>query len=274
MRDGTSKSPSRPRSRRNLAVSGSACTALGRPAVEPYTGSPTMALRRDVAPASPVATRLPRTTRLRFALHGAQRRKDFAVTCQLVPGVPHLRFGSCTSPRAFGLGFLQTPPRDDALALLLAFGSSFTWLGDFHPDSSVPCPAHTFRSGFDERFCGFPEIFICSVESIEYRFSAIIGRCIPAEEFLNFLVELLSGTQPSLIRGAKLGHVVFHSYLHTLPRSCNTGGDGYIIASVACAMRTIKPARHICPLVQKQPHSPSAQDRCPCPQNDETENTL
>src|SRR5229473_4681279 len=73
MRDGTSKSPSRPRSRRNLAVSGSACTALGRPAVEPYTGSPTMALRRDVAPASPVATRLPRTTRLRFALHGAQR---------------------------------------------------------------------------------------------------------------------------------------------------------------------------------------------------------
>src|SRR5712692_5078015 len=69
--------------------------------------------------------------------------EDFAVTCQLVPGVPHLRFGSCTSPRAFGLGFLQTPPRDDALALLLAFGSSFTWLGDFHPDSSVPCPAHT-----------------------------------------------------------------------------------------------------------------------------------
>ena len=32
----------------------------------------------------------------------------------------------------------------DALALLLAFGSSYTWLGDFHPDSSVPCPAHTF----------------------------------------------------------------------------------------------------------------------------------
>src|SRR6266487_5326747 len=70
--------------------------------------------------------------------------EDFAVTCPLVPGVPHLRSGSCTSPRAFGLGFLQTPSHDDALALLLAFGSSYTWLEDFHPDSSVPCPAHTF----------------------------------------------------------------------------------------------------------------------------------
>src|SRR5216684_2707310 len=75
MRDGTSKSPSRPRSRRNLAVSGSACTALGRPAVEPYTGSPTMALRRDGLAASPASPRLPRTTRLRFALRGAQRLK-------------------------------------------------------------------------------------------------------------------------------------------------------------------------------------------------------
>ena len=73
MRDGTSQSPSRPRSRRNLAVSGSACTALGRPAVEPYTGSPTMALRRDGLAASPASPRLPRTTRLRFALRGAQR---------------------------------------------------------------------------------------------------------------------------------------------------------------------------------------------------------
>jgi len=50
---------------------------------------------------------------------------------------------SCSSPRAFGLGFLQTPPHDDALALLLAFGSAKTWHGDSHPISSVPCPAHT-----------------------------------------------------------------------------------------------------------------------------------
>src|SRR5713226_3184589 len=76
MRDGTSKSPSRPRSRRNLALSGSASPALGRPAVEPYTGSPTMALRRDGLAASPASPRLPRTTRLRFALRGAQRKKE------------------------------------------------------------------------------------------------------------------------------------------------------------------------------------------------------
>src|SRR5215475_9932611 len=37
--------------------------------------------------------------------------EDFAVTCPLVPSVPHLVSGSCSSPRAFGLGFLQTPPR-------------------------------------------------------------------------------------------------------------------------------------------------------------------
>ncbi len=69
--------------------------------------------------------------------------EDFVVTCPLVPGVPHLLSGSCSSPRTFGLGFLQTSPRDDALALLLAFGSANTWHGDFHPVSSVPCLAHT-----------------------------------------------------------------------------------------------------------------------------------
>ena len=31
---------------------------------------------------------------------------------------------------------------DDALALLLAFGSAKTWLSDFHRHSYVPCPAH------------------------------------------------------------------------------------------------------------------------------------
>jgi hypothetical protein len=71
------------------------------------------------------------------------RMEDFTVTCPLVPGVPHLVSGSCSSPRIFGLGFLQTPPRGDALALLLAFGCANTWHGDLHPVSSVPCPAHT-----------------------------------------------------------------------------------------------------------------------------------
>src|SRR3990170_6221794 len=69
--------------------------------------------------------------------------EGFVVTCPLAPDVPHLVSSFCSSPRAFGLGFLQTPPRDDALALLLAFGSANTWRGDFHPTSSVPCPAHT-----------------------------------------------------------------------------------------------------------------------------------
>ena len=64
------------------------------------------------------------------------------VTCPLVPNVPHLVSGFCSSPRAFGLGFLQTPPRGDALALLLAFGSAYTWREDLHLASSVPCLAH------------------------------------------------------------------------------------------------------------------------------------
>jgi len=36
-----------------------------------------------------------------------------------------------------------TPPRGGPLALLLAFGWAKTWREDFHPTSSVPCPAHT-----------------------------------------------------------------------------------------------------------------------------------
>ena len=78
-----------------------------------------------------------------FITHTPPRMEDFGVACPFVPGVPHLVSGSCSSPRAFGLGFLQTPSRDDALALLLAFGSAHTWHGDFHPVSSVPCLAHT-----------------------------------------------------------------------------------------------------------------------------------
>ena len=82
-----------------------------------------------------------------FIKHAPLRMEGFVVTCPLAPDVPHLISGSCSSPRAFGLGFLQTPPHDDALALLLAFGSAITWHGDFHPISSVPCPAHTGWSG-------------------------------------------------------------------------------------------------------------------------------
>ena len=78
-----------------------------------------------------------------FIEHTPIAVEDFVVTCPLVPDVPHLRSGSCTSLRAFGLGFLQTPPHDDALPLLLTFGSAKTWYEDLHLASSVPCPAHT-----------------------------------------------------------------------------------------------------------------------------------
>ena len=69
--------------------------------------------------------------------------EDLVVTCPLVPVMPHLETGSCTSPRIFGLGFLQTTPRDGALALLLTLGSANTWYGDFHHTSYGPFPAHT-----------------------------------------------------------------------------------------------------------------------------------
>ena len=77
--------------------------------------------------------------------------EDFTVTCPLVPDVSHLVSGSCflrlrseqALPRNFALGFLQTPPHDDALALSLAFGSATIWQEDFHLPRFVPCPAHT-----------------------------------------------------------------------------------------------------------------------------------
>ena len=67
------------------------------------------------------------------------------VTCPLVPSVPNLISDSCSSPRAFGLDFLQNPPRDDAFVLLLSFGSANTWCRYLHPASSVPCLAHTLK---------------------------------------------------------------------------------------------------------------------------------
>src|SRR6266480_4043313 len=91
--------------------------------------------------------------------------EGFMVTCPLAPSVPHLLSSSCSSPRAFGLGFLQTPPRDDALALFLAFGSANTWRKDFHLTSSVPCPAHTARH---------------EPRGVPRRLHAVVRRLIPA----------------------------------------------------------------------------------------------
>ena len=58
--------------------------------------------------------------------------EDFVVACPLVPDVPHLLSGSCSSPRTFAPRFLQTSSHGDALALRLSFGSTSTWTGDFH----------------------------------------------------------------------------------------------------------------------------------------------
>jgi hypothetical protein len=54
---------------------------------------------------------------------------------------PHLWI--VEDPELVAGGFLQTPPRNDALALLLTLGSVHTWYRDFHPASHVPCLAHT-----------------------------------------------------------------------------------------------------------------------------------
>ncbi len=69
----------------------------------------------------------------RFIKHSPLWIEDFTVACPLVPTVPHLISGSCPSPRTFVPRVLQTPPRGDALALPLSFGSTHTWTGDLHP---------------------------------------------------------------------------------------------------------------------------------------------
>lgn len=63
--------------------------------------------------------------------------EGFVVTCPLASATSHLISSSCPSSRSFALGFLQTLPRDNALALSLSFGSAITWYRDFHPTSLV-----------------------------------------------------------------------------------------------------------------------------------------
>src|SRR6266849_5085483 len=74
--------------------------------------------------------------------------EDLVVACPLLPTVPHLVSGSCSSPRTFAPRFLQTPPHGDALALHLSFGSTSAWTGDFHPPA-VRHARHTRPSSAD-----------------------------------------------------------------------------------------------------------------------------
>ena len=82
------------------------------------------------------------------------RMEDFAVTCALVPSVPHLRIRFLfVAPRVW-IGLPPTPLAVDALALLLAFGSAHTWREDLRLARSVPCLAHTrsiSRAGYRVR---------------------------------------------------------------------------------------------------------------------------
>jgi hypothetical protein len=77
--------------------------------------------------------------------HASLWREDFAVPCPRVPSVSRLLSGSCASPRTFAPRCLQTPPRGDALALPLSFGSTHTWTGDFHPQARRHA-RHTWKS--------------------------------------------------------------------------------------------------------------------------------
>jgi hypothetical protein len=79
-----------------------------------------------------------------FIKHAPLWMEDLVVACPLVPGVPHLLSGSCSSPRTCAPRFLQPPPHGDALALRLSFGSTSAWTGDFHP-RAVRHARHTRR---------------------------------------------------------------------------------------------------------------------------------
>ena len=65
-------------------------------------------------------------------------------------GTVCLRSGSCTSARTFAPRFLQTPPRDDALALRYDFTSIRLSKG-LSPSSCRTCSAHHKRKGPDCR---------------------------------------------------------------------------------------------------------------------------
>ncbi len=89
--------------------------------------------------------------------------------------VPHLVSGSCASPRAVGLGFLQTPPHGDALALLLAFGSAITWREDSHLARSVPCLAHTMSpEDWIHKLMTDPELTRC-ISNHDHRAHPVVG---------------------------------------------------------------------------------------------------
>ena len=56
-----------------------------------------------------------------------------------------LIYDSCSSGQHFACGFLQTAPHETALAVRLMVPATGP-IGDFNPQASVPCRAHTWKS--------------------------------------------------------------------------------------------------------------------------------
>lgn len=74
--------------------------------------------------------------------------------CKLAPQLG-LLCGSCSSPRGFASGFLQTAPRETALAFDYSFFYSDPPKGDFNPMSSHTCRAYTIGSRLRPTSCRY-----------------------------------------------------------------------------------------------------------------------
>src|SRR5262249_15213173 len=78
---------------------------------------------------------------------------DFAISCPLVrPRLP--LSGFCTSGRGFATRFLQTPPRDDALAFLLILHLHQVGQGTFTPQLSIMLGTQRTRFAVAIAWCG------------------------------------------------------------------------------------------------------------------------
>jgi hypothetical protein len=125
-----------------MASGGGGCALLppGFPAVPPYF---IHTFDVDAMPTSRSKTQHFRCVNAGLIKHTPPRMEDFVVACPLVPGVPPLLSGPCAAPRLCGLRLPSDPTARRRPGLRLAFDSANIWHGDFHPASSVPCPAHT-----------------------------------------------------------------------------------------------------------------------------------
>jgi len=123
--------------------------------------------------------------------------------------VPRIKSGAGLS-RAFGLDFLQTPPRDDALVLLLSLGSANTWCEDSHLTSYVPCLAHTSRITGREKRALFPArvhpvigscLFIWNARNVLLIYTPFLA--IAAIQFFSEISSISTAMYPASIRKSR-----------------------------------------------------------------------